>query len=292
MRTLPIREGMPEDRVKMFLQHWMADTVTRFHQPAQRRLPWRTAAAVFQRLASSRALLESVLDGADPPTLGRSFFNQAAQSSCGRNPLSAEQHGANRLWSPFLMGLRVIGATPHRVLALVGERPGRGPHTATLVLSGHHANLLSHLHWDLDALLHRIEAIELTMVPIRLSADMKTIESRTVTTVYDSGNAIEGTAAGAACSAAGGDLGDQHRSRTNMQQCMVCLELFQQGEELRVLPCFHYFHRVCIDQWLCRVAECPVCKHDIVYGSGSGSGRERHAGHMRVAFSTIDLVAQ
>ncbi|XP_052197139.1 uncharacterized protein LOC127804321 [Diospyros lotus] len=43
--------------------------------------------------------------------------------------------------------------------------------------------------------------------------------------------------------------------------CCVCLSRFKEGEDARVLPCLHEFHRVCIDRWfdLCRKT-CPVCR--------------------------------
>mmetsp|Transcript_31442 Transcript_31442/g.97929 ORF Transcript_31442/g.97929 Transcript_31442/m.97929 type:complete len:129 (-) Transcript_31442:71-457(-) len=46
-------------------------------------------------------------------------------------------------------------------------------------------------------------------------------------------------------------------------RCCVCLEQFRHGEELRMLPCMHRYHRECIDRWLTRSPACPVCKHDI-----------------------------
>jgi len=46
-------------------------------------------------------------------------------------------------------------------------------------------------------------------------------------------------------------------------QCSVCLEQFKEGEELRMLPCMHRYHRGCIDRWLSRSPACPVCKHEI-----------------------------
>jgi len=44
-------------------------------------------------------------------------------------------------------------------------------------------------------------------------------------------------------------------------ECSICMEDFQPGENLRGLPgCGHSFHRSCIDLWLVRSADCPLCK--------------------------------
>jgi hypothetical protein len=42
--------------------------------------------------------------------------------------------------------------------------------------------------------------------------------------------------------------------------CMVCLQEYEDGDELRTLPCFHSFHSSCIDMWLKRKDMCPVCR--------------------------------
>jgi len=50
--------------------------------------------------------------------------------------------------------------------------------------------------------------------------------------------------------------------------CVICLEVFRDGDRLRVLPCDHSFHAGCIDRWLsgshsynaCFTAGCPTCK--------------------------------
>lgn len=42
-------------------------------------------------------------------------------------------------------------------------------------------------------------------------------------------------------------------------QCPVCMEDFESGQDLRVLPCHHSFHPDCIDPWLLNVAgSCPL----------------------------------
>ena len=34
------------------------------------------------------------------------------------------------------------------------------------------------------------------------------------------------------------------------KQCAVCLQEFIDGEDLRMLPCIHRYHKHCIDEWL------------------------------------------
>lgn len=43
--------------------------------------------------------------------------------------------------------------------------------------------------------------------------------------------------------------------------CSICLSGFKCGDHVRKLPaCGHYFHQSCIDIWLLRRADCPLCK--------------------------------
>ncbi|KAJ4812192.1 RING/U-box superfamily protein [Rhynchospora pubera] len=51
----------------------------------------------------------------------------------------------------------------------------------------------------------------------------------------------------------------------NFEDCAVCLMTPSVGEKIRHLPCLHKFHKDCIDLWLKRKKECPICKCRIVF---------------------------
>eukprot|EP00419_Tripos_fusus_P056780 CAMPEP_0172928394 /NCGR_PEP_ID=MMETSP1075-20121228/217955_1 /TAXON_ID=2916 /ORGANISM="Ceratium fusus, Strain PA161109" /LENGTH=318 /DNA_ID=CAMNT_0013789681 /DNA_START=149 /DNA_END=1105 /DNA_ORIENTATION=+ len=48
------------------------------------------------------------------------------------------------------------------------------------------------------------------------------------------------------------------------EECPICLNVLKCGDTVRQLgPCGHTFHRSCIDLWLLRRADCPLCKHKV-----------------------------
>ncbi|CAO2040041.1 unnamed protein product [Urochloa humidicola] len=49
------------------------------------------------------------------------------------------------------------------------------------------------------------------------------------------------------------------------RECAICLAVFAEGDELRLLPhCAHSFHAACIDTWLATHASCPSCRATVV----------------------------
>lgn len=55
----------------------------------------------------------------------------------------------------------------------------------------------------------------------------------------------------------------EERTRSSCE-CAVCLNDFQDNEKLRIIPsCAHIFHIDCIDVWLQKNANCPLCRTNI-----------------------------
>ncbi|KAK9036575.1 hypothetical protein V6N11_078570 [Hibiscus sabdariffa] len=42
-------------------------------------------------------------------------------------------------------------------------------------------------------------------------------------------------------------------------ECCICLSAYDDGVDLRELPCGHHFHCACVDKWLHINATCPLC---------------------------------
>mmetsp|Transcript_72314 Transcript_72314/g.200595 ORF Transcript_72314/g.200595 Transcript_72314/m.200595 type:complete len:277 (-) Transcript_72314:123-953(-) len=46
-------------------------------------------------------------------------------------------------------------------------------------------------------------------------------------------------------------------------ECRVCLNDYEQDEDIVRLPCMHYAHTQCMEQWLVRNPRCPVCRNNV-----------------------------
>jgi len=55
----------------------------------------------------------------------------------------------------------------------------------------------------------------------------------------------------------------------NDAKCAICLNNYEEGDELRYLPCKpknHHYHKDCVDEWLVLNKTCPFCKRAIDAG--------------------------
>lgn len=53
---------------------------------------------------------------------------------------------------------------------------------------------------------------------------------------------------------------DGHALPEGSQACPICLCEYEEGEMMKLVPCMHFYHEECIDEWMGRSNECPVCK--------------------------------
>ncbi|KAJ4847649.1 hypothetical protein Tsubulata_002762 [Turnera subulata] len=56
------------------------------------------------------------------------------------------------------------------------------------------------------------------------------------------------------------------------EQCHICLVDYEEGDKIRVLPCSHEYHMLCVDKWLKEIhGVCPLCRDDVCKGANDGS---------------------
>jgi hypothetical protein len=48
------------------------------------------------------------------------------------------------------------------------------------------------------------------------------------------------------------------------EECPICRCEYKHKEHRRDLNCGHYFHKKCVDKWLKKCPNCPVCRQDII----------------------------
>ncbi|KNA06624.1 hypothetical protein SOVF_179290 [Spinacia oleracea] len=46
--------------------------------------------------------------------------------------------------------------------------------------------------------------------------------------------------------------------------CSICLEGWEKGDDVKILPCGHYFHPACADEWLFTNRFCPLCRFELL----------------------------
>lgn len=63
--------------------------------------------------------------------------------------------------------------------------------------------------------------------------------------------------------------GEEGMRDDDREQCTICLMDFENGVDIRTLPCNHIFHMECVDQWLKSSNKCPVCRIEVNGPSGS-----------------------
>ncbi|CDW57229.1 zf-RING 2 domain containing protein [Trichuris trichiura] len=82
-----------------------------------------------------------------------------------------------------------------------------------------------------------------------------------------------------------GLLSDSSLSLCGSDLCAICLEVYKDGQTLRVISCGHEFHRKCVDPWLLANHTCPLCLFDVVLEKHVPSRQEPTAEPVESAMS-------
>ena len=63
----------------------------------------------------------------------------------------------------------------------------------------------------------------------------------------------------------------EENKNEQFQKCIICMEKYIINDEVKTLPCFHLFHKDCIDQWFKAGNDsCPICKNKIDHNNNIG----------------------
>lgn len=70
--------------------------------------------------------------------------------------------------------------------------------------------------------------------------------------------------------------------------CPICLNEYEEGEKMRILPCEHAYHVECIDKWLLRNNRfCPVCKRRVLPGGSDSESEDGNESGRTTVQSTL-----
>ncbi|CAF3629257.1 unnamed protein product [Adineta steineri] len=73
--------------------------------------------------------------------------------------------------------------------------------------------------------------------------------------------------------------------------CVICLDDFEEGAKLRILPCDHAYHVKCIDPWLINNRrQCPVCKRYVFPNQHNSDEESNDPPRVRVHTEQTPLV--
>jgi hypothetical protein len=53
---------------------------------------------------------------------------------------------------------------------------------------------------------------------------------------------------------------DMKESTYKLADCPICFKPYEEDDQVRVLDCEHFYHQECVDAWLAKKNECPICK--------------------------------
>lgn len=52
----------------------------------------------------------------------------------------------------------------------------------------------------------------------------------------------------------------KEKAEQETESCVICISEFTPKERIKTLPCNHFFHVKCINEWLALNGSCPTCR--------------------------------
>lgn len=60
------------------------------------------------------------------------------------------------------------------------------------------------------------------------------------------------------------DIGEYIVETKNLDyECLICLDEFNQGQQIITIKCGHIYHKTCIDKWFLKKKTCPLCDEQL-----------------------------
>lgn len=73
--------------------------------------------------------------------------------------------------------------------------------------------------------------------------------------------------------------------------CPICLNEYEEGVKIRILPCEHAYHIECIDKWLLRNNRfCPVCKRRVLPGGSDSESSDESTGNATASNTSSAII--
>jgi len=102
---------------------------------------------------------------------------------------------------------------------------------------------------------------ETPLLPLSETTEQATSATLSVTAVKPTNLAEDGQPEATSSTPAPQATRNKYYSK---DECAICLQPFQRGEKIRILPCGHIFHKEEVDDWLIRWKKlCPICRTDV-----------------------------
>lgn len=61
------------------------------------------------------------------------------------------------------------------------------------------------------------------------------------------------------------EITEEILSKIKTKECNICLDEYKVGDKISYLPCFHFFHYICIKKWIEKSKKCPLCNNVIKF---------------------------